>query len=45
MIPLSVNYLLNKGQKAFAGMGSDIFGKAINEQMNIADEQVGQITW
>jgi pyruvate/2-oxoglutarate dehydrogenase complex dihydrolipoamide acyltransferase (E2) component len=37
-VKLNVNYLLGKGQKSFAGMGSDIFGRAINEQMNLGDE-------
>ncbi len=36
---MNVNYLLGKAQKSFAGMGSDIFGRAINNQMNKADEE------
>ncbi|CAD7964295.1 unnamed protein product [Amoebophrya sp. A25] len=38
-IDLDVNYLLGKGQRKFAGMGSEIFSTMINEQMKIADEE------
>lgn len=34
MVELSVDYLLHKRQKAFAGMGNDIYAKAMNEVMD-----------
>jgi len=39
MIELSADYLLGKRQKAFAGMGNDIYAKAINETMDVAREK------
>eukprot|EP00392_Amoebophrya_sp_AT5.2_P000465 g466.t1 len=37
-VDLDINYLLGKGQKKFAGMGSEIYSKAIQNQMDIADK-------
>ncbi|CAD7960440.1 unnamed protein product [Amoebophrya sp. A120] len=38
-VDLDINYLLGKGQKKFAGMGSEIYSKAIQNQMDIADKE------
>jgi pyruvate/2-oxoglutarate dehydrogenase complex dihydrolipoamide acyltransferase (E2) component len=39
MMELPVSYLTGKGVKEFAGMGADIFGKAINREMDKADAE------
>jgi pyruvate/2-oxoglutarate dehydrogenase complex dihydrolipoamide acyltransferase (E2) component len=38
LMELPVSYLTGKGVKEFAGMGADIFGKAINREMDKCDE-------
>lgn len=39
IVDVDVNYLLGIKQRSFAGMGSDIYGKSINKQMDIADKE------
>lgn len=39
ILSLQADYLLGKNQTQFAGMGSDIFGKAIDRQLTRADEE------
>jgi pyruvate/2-oxoglutarate dehydrogenase complex dihydrolipoamide acyltransferase (E2) component len=39
LMELPVSYLTGKGVKEFAGMGADIFGKAINREMDKCDEE------
>jgi len=39
LMELPVSYLTGKGVKEFAGMGADIYGKAINREMDKCDEE------
>lgn len=39
IIDISPNYLLGKAAKGYSGMGSSIFGQAINKQMDIGDAE------
>merc|ERR1719440_1755320 len=39
IIEIPANYLLGKSQKAFAGMGADIYGKALNRAFDECDAE------
>lgn len=39
VIDLNVNYLLMKGQKAFAGLGADIYGKTLDRLMDKSEKE------
>lgn len=45
IVDIPVNYMINKSQSEFAGMGSDIYGRTINDQFTNCDNQGRQVRY